>query len=377
VEAKVFQALALILAQPPYDAYLVEMKQAVQILTPLLAEYPNHPGIAHYLIHASDAPGMAQDGLEAARRYAQIAPAAPHALHMPSHIFARLGLWQEDIQSNLASEAAAEKVDVGGENRLHAMEFLEYAYLQIGHDNDAQAIMAEAKTISEADVDSRYGSYYPVVQTRFRTIYAIETKDWVAAARMAPTPGGEDAGEGLTLLTHAMAAGHLKNRTLAAQTLSATADRFKKRHKDKPLPQSGTPEAGFIDEIHAWKDFTDGKVTAAIQLLRPVADREAKEGKGELDLPVREMIAEMLLLSGFPEKALQEYELSLKTDPNRFNALLGAGNAAEQAGRGDLARDYYRQLLNNCAGATGPAVQALARAKLLNASTRSSASVER
>ncbi len=365
VEAKVFQALTLILAQPPDDANLAEMKQAVLLLTPLLKRYPDHPGIAHYLIHASDAPGMAQDGLEAARRYAQIAPAAPHALHMPSHIFTRLGLWQEDIRSNLASEAAAEKSDAGAENRLHAMEFLEYAYLQIGHDDDAQAIMAEAKAISEADVDSRYGSYYPVVETRLRTTYAIETKDWMTAARIEPTPGGADAAGGLTLLAHAMAAGHLKDRALAAESLRATKDRFKKRHKGKPLPRAGTREAGFIDEIHAWKDFADGNVTHAISLLRPVADREAKSGKGELDLPVREMLAEMLLLSGKPKEALQEYELSLKTDPNRFNALLGASEAAEQSGRRDSARDYYQQLIANCAGATGPAVQALEHAKLL------------
>jgi tetratricopeptide (TPR) repeat protein len=374
VEAKVFRALVLILAQPPDDANLVEMKQAVLILTPLLRQYPDHPGIAHYLIHASDVPGMAQGGLEAARHYAQIAPAAPHALHMPSHIFARLGLWQEDIQSNLASKAAAEKADAGAENRLHAMEFLEYAYLQVGHDDEARAIMSEAKTISEADVDPRFGDYYPFVQTRVRTIYAIEAKDWATAARLEPTPGGDNNGRGLTLLAHAMAAGYLKDRALAADTLRATEDFIKKRHKFKSLPRSGTPEAGFIDEIHAWKDFTDGNVTDAIQLLRPVADREAKVGKGELDLPVREMLAEMLLLSGKPKEALQEYELSLKTDPNRFNALLGAGEAAEQVGRRDLAREYYRQLLNNCAGATGPAVQALEHAKLLFASESSSAS---
>jgi hypothetical protein len=146
LEAKVFEGLALILAQRTGDVNLTEMKQAVKLLQPLLQQYPDHPGIAHYLIHACDTPGLAQEGLEAARRYAKIAPAAPHALHMPSHIFTRLGIWQEDIDSNSASKAAAENAHAGAENRLRALEFLEYAYLQIGHDDEARAIIAEAKT---------------------------------------------------------------------------------------------------------------------------------------------------------------------------------------------------------------------------------------
>jgi hypothetical protein len=136
IEAQVFYALALINSDPRDDVALINPKKAVAILYPLFRWHPDHPGIAHYIIHASDNLMMAQQGLEAARRYAAIAPAAPHALHMPGHIFARLGLWDDDIRSNLASKAASENpmVHVGAENRLHAMEFLEYAYLQIGHD---------------------------------------------------------------------------------------------------------------------------------------------------------------------------------------------------------------------------------------------------
>jgi hypothetical protein len=365
LEAKVFEGLALILAQEPGDENLTELKQSVNLLQPLLRQYPDHPGIAHYLIHACDTPGLAQDGLEAARRYAKIAPAAPHALHMPSHIFTRLGIWQEDIDSNLASKAAAEEVHAGAENRLHAMEFLEYAYLQIGQDEEARAIMAEAKTVPPTDVDSRYGDYYATVQGRFPTMYAIETRDWQAAARSELIAGYEGWGRGLALLARAIAAGHLRDHALAKVTLQDTDVFIKGQMKGRPLPRSGTPEAGFLDEIHAWADFANGDLSGAIRLLRPIADRQDKIGKGELDLPVREMMAEMFLIEGNPRDALKEYQASLVSDPNRFNALFGAGQAAERLGQRDVAAGYYRTLLANCGGANGSALVALSHAQMV------------
>jgi hypothetical protein len=363
IEAKTFYALALILAQPPNDVDLVDTKKAVQILTPLLNEYPDHPGIAHYLIHACDRPQLAQQGLEAARRYAQIAPASPHALHMPGHIFARLGLWQEDIRSNLASKAAAEKTDAGAENRLHAMEFLEYAYLQIGHDEEAGAIVAEAKTIPPSDVDPRYDNYYAIVQVRFPTMFAIETHDWIAAAHSEPLAGDDGSGRSLTLLAHAIAAGHLRDHVLAKATLQATQVLMKEQMKGRPLPRSGTGEATFMDEIHAWTDFANRDLHGAVRLLRPIADRQDKVGKGELDPPVREMLAEMLLIDGKASEALKEYQASLASDPNRFNGLLGAAKAAELLGQRDLAVGYYRTLLTNSAGANGEAMAELRHAQ--------------
>lgn len=359
LEAKVFEGLALILAQQPGDVNLTELKKAVNLLQPLLQQYPDHPGIAHYLIHACDTPGLAQEGLEAARLYAKIAPAAPHALHMPSHIFARLGLWQEDIDSNLASKAAAEKAHAGAENRLHAMEFLEYAYLQIGRDEEAQAIIAEAKTIPQSEIDPRYGNYYAIVQARFPTMFAIETADWQAAAQAQPMAGDDGSGQGLTLLAHAIAAGHLRDRALANATLQATEVFMRQQMKGRPLPQSGTAEAGFLDEIHAWTDFANGDLAGAVTLLRPIADRQDKIGKGELNLPVREMMAEMLLINGKAKEALKEYRASLASDPNRFNGLIGAGRAAEELGERGVAADYYRTLLANCSGADGSALVAL------------------
>jgi tetratricopeptide (TPR) repeat protein len=178
LEAKLFYALGLLAADPPDDTALTNPRKAVAILNPLLLEHPDHPGIAHYILHACDNPEMAKEGLDAAHRYASIAPASPHALHMPSHIFARLGLWPDDIRSNLASKAAAERNDgmhVGAENRLHAMEFLEYAYLQVGQDDEARKILEEAQTVEANDVDPAYPDYWTTVEARLPVLFAIET----------------------------------------------------------------------------------------------------------------------------------------------------------------------------------------------------------
>jgi predicted Zn-dependent protease len=150
---------------------------------------------------------------------------------------------------------------------------------------------------------------------------------------------------------------------LAKVTLQATEVFMKQQMKGRPLPQTGTAEAGFLDEIHAWTDFAKGDLNGAVRLLRPIADRQDKVGKGESDLPVREMLAEMLLIDGKTDESLQEYQASLKSDPNRFNGLLGAAKAAEQLGRRELAVRYYQTLLANCAGANGEALATLKRAR--------------
>ena len=361
IEAQVFYALALINSDPPDDVALTNPKKAVAILYPLFRQHPDHPGIAHYIIHATDNPEMARQGLEAARRYASIAPAAPHALHMPSHIFARLGLWRDDIRSNLASKAAAENpaIHAGAENRLHAMEFLEYAYLQIGHDEEVRAILTEGPTVKQADVDPRYPTYYADVQARYQALFAIETRDWMMAANLKPIEGGDWVSQSQTLLAHAVAAAHLHD----AQYAQAAAQSVESLTKLNPRMQSGAPRASVPDEIRAWARFSAGDIQGANSLLRPVADRQAKVGKGEVELPAREMMADMLLLSGKFTEALTEYQASLVSDPNRFNALLGAGEAAEALKRRKLAATYYRALLANCSGATGAAVGELRHAR--------------
>jgi hypothetical protein len=362
VEAQIFYALALLNSQPPDDVTLADAHHAVDILNPLLKRFPDHPGIAHYLIHACDNPQMAQDGLAAARRYAEIAPAAPHALHMPAHIYARLGLWQDDIRSNLASKAASEIKTgpaVGAENRLHAMEFLEYAYLQIGHEAEARAIVHEAQTVHPSDIDPRYNDYYPGVAQRYPALLAIETHDWAAAARLKLLNGTYWYIQQPTLLAHAIAAGHLHDAQ-AGKDVEAAIDAV--LPKDEAL-KPGATAATVSDEIHAWGEFAQGNVDAALSRLRPVADRQAKAGKNEVELPAREMLAEMELMADRPAEALKEYQASLVSDPNRFNGLLGAARAAEKLGQTSVAAGYYRTLLKNCAGASGAALREVKHAR--------------
>jgi tetratricopeptide (TPR) repeat protein len=356
LEAQILYALSLINSEPGEEAALANKKAAVAILYPLFRAHPKHPGIAHYIIHACDNPGMAQQGLEAAERYAAIAPASPHALHMPSHIFKRLGLWQDDIRSNLASKAASEDphAHVGAESRLHAIEFLEYAYLQSGQYLQATAIATEAKTVNASDVDPRYPNYYSIVEARYPALLAIETRDWSAAGDLK-LDGPNWFSHAQALLAHAVAAGHshdVEAGKAAAETLETSVAAY-------PLVRKGSPNAALPDEIRAWALFSQGDLPGAVGLLRPVADRQDKLGEESIEVPAREMLAEMLLLSGQFAEALREYRGVLESDPNRFNALLGAGQAAEGLGEREVAANYYRLLLANCTAANGGALVAL------------------
>jgi tetratricopeptide (TPR) repeat protein len=358
LEAKVFYALSLLTSDPPDDTALVNPRKAFAILEPLFRKYPNHPGIAHYIIHACDNPEMAREGLPAARRYALIAPSVPHALHMPSHIFAPLGLWQDVISSNLASKAAAERfgLHVDAENRLHAMEFLEYAYLQTGRTDEAIKIVDEGRLVKESDLNPRYIDYYPGVESRYPSLLAIETHNWQMAAHLRPLEGAPWGSEALTLLAHAEAAAHLHDPAageVAEQTIDASLLRA---HLHWDAPYLAIPR-----EVHAWAEFSKGNEQAAERLLQPIAERQETIGKNhEVEIPAREMLAEMLFISGKSGEALDQYERSLASDPNRFNGLLGAALAAKKLGRDDLARRYFRTLLSNCERADGAQTERLA-----------------
>jgi hypothetical protein len=352
-EAGVFYALSLLGSGPERDPGKANARKAVAILDKLFDEQPDHPGIAHYIIHACDNPGMASLGLAAARKYAAIAPSSPHAVHMPSHIFARLGLWQDDINSNLAAIAAADKMAAMHlhtmHHRMHSMDFLNYAYLQIGDDQNAKAQMDRLAAFHRQDVEEDYRDYYDGTLADFAARYAIERRQWKEALALEPVTGAAPGIQAVAWWARAVAAGHLRDAVTAQDALKHYEDRleaFKKTSK-------GYLAVGLRDEhdeVKAWAAFAQGKADEAVGLLRAAADDQDKLGKGESEIPAREMLADMLLELNRPQEALKEYEVSLKTDPNRFNGLYGAARAAEATQQKQKAAGYYAQLLKNCQG---------------------------
>ena len=352
-EAAVFYALSLLGSGPEHDANHTNDKLAVGILTKLFDEQPDHPGIAHYIIHACDNPQMASLALPAARKYASIAPASPHAVHMPSHIFARLGLWQDDINSNLAAIAAADKMASTHlhvlHHKVHSMDFLEYAYLQIGDDASAKAQVDALAAVQAADGDPEYKDYFEDHQAIAPAMYAIERREWKRALNLMPLMDVPPYVQLVTYWAHAIAAGHLRD-SAAAQDAVKRADELIEatRKSDKPYFAGDLKEVR--DVMQAWSDFASGKNDEALRLLRGVADKQDKIGKGETEMPAREMLADMLLEMNRPQEALAEYETSLRTDPNRFNGLYGAAQAAELTQQKEKAASYFGQLLKNCDG---------------------------
>ena len=366
-EAAVFYGLSLLTwDDPDSQDPLANAERAIGILNQVFRENPDHPGVAHYLIHAADAPQLAPMGLDAARRYAQIAPAAPHALHMPSHIFARLGLWQEDIQSNLASLQAARDpaIHVGAENQLHAMEFLEYAYLQIGDDKNAEEMVAEQAKIGFEQVDKNLVDYVNRTRANSPAMLCLERRNWKAAEALQPDPSAETYNQAITYWARAVAAGHLREVDATQQAVKQY-DSLLEATKQGSHSYRAKYMSTKRDEAHAWLAFVQGKDDDALGLLRAVADQQDAQGKGEVELPAREMLADMLLEMNRPAEALAEFENSMKVDPNRFNGLYGAGRAAELTHQAEKAARYYTQLLKNCENGINSNRPELARAKAL------------
>jgi tetratricopeptide (TPR) repeat protein len=353
-EAAAFYALSLLASEPDNDTTFANRKQAAAVLEKLFAVEPDHPGVAHYLIHSYDKPQLAELGLPAARRYAQIAPAAPHALHMPSHIFARLGLWQDDIDSNLASVAATRKaaaMNMGGEgHQFHAMDFLDYAYLQSGREADAQRVTDEVKAMAEKN--DMYGMDFDPrtdALVTFTARYVLEMHHWADAASLALVPGAEIGDNSVTYWARAIGAARTGNVADARkdvaeiEAIHATLVQKKKKYFAAAVEQDR-------QEAAAWVAHAEGNNDEAIKALRTVAEKEGAEGDEPLAIPAREMLADMMLDMNQPEQALAEYEADLKFNPNRFNGLYGAARAAEMAGKTDKSNTYYSQLVKVCAG---------------------------
>jgi tetratricopeptide (TPR) repeat protein len=355
-EAAAFYALSLLAAEPDHDKTNEYRKKAAAVLEKLFAEEPNHPGVAHYLIHTYDKPDMAQQGLPAARKYAQLAPGAPHALHMPAHIFARLGLWQDDIDSNIASVAATRKeaaIHMGGEgHQFHALDFLVYAYLQTGREQDAQKIIDDVQAMPP--VKDMYGMGFDPRQfalSAFPASYALELHQWNEAAQLVPVSGAGDFDQSITYTARAIGAARSGNVPQAHKEIEQLEGIQRKLNANKKK-ERGEYE-GVTDELteaKAWLAYAEGKHEEAVRLLRTVADKEEGEAEASQGVPAHEMIGDMLLEDGHAEQALAEYEATLKTNPGRFNSLYGAAEAGERAGKHDKASAYYSQLVRNCDG---------------------------
>ena len=361
-EAGVFYALALIATgtMSPDKTY-ARQKEAAQILNQVLAREPQHPGVAHYLIHSYDYPALAELALPAARSYAKIAPASAHAQHMPSHIFIRLGLWQEAISSNLDAHSAAKSFAVRNhisgawDEQLHAMDYLVYAYLQRAQDKHAAGVLDELNRLQKVEPPTFKVAYaYTAIPAR----YALERRQWREAATLNMPPG--QLGEFL-LSQFPWAKAHLHfARAIGAARSGDTVAAAREVDELAAIRQELVEVKGDYDwakqvDIQrllasAWVEYAEGKHDEALKLARSAADLDDATEKHPVTpgsiLPAREQLGELLLELKQPAAALQEFETSFQSTPNRFNGLYGAARAARLAGNRKSANVYYRKLLD-------------------------------
>lgn len=342
-EAQVFYALSLIANASPMDQTYAAQNEAAGILEPLYKKYPDHPGIPHYLIHAYDNSKLASRGLAAARAYSKIAPSAPHALHMPSHIFTRLGYWDDSIDSNLAARAAAhQQGDVGEE--LHAMDYLTYAYLQRGQSPKAQKVLEDLRSKPELKAaDFKIGYAATAMPVR----YAIENRQWEAASNIELIEGSSPQ---VAAIAHwARAVGFARS----GKPDSAGPEIAKLEDCEARLKASGneywrTQTHILLLEAQAWTAQSKGKSDEAVSLLRSAADAEDAVEKLPVTpgpiVPAREQLGDLLLVLKHPEQALNEFEVSLTTAPRRRGALSGAAQASENIGDLKKAKEFRAAL---------------------------------
>ena len=329
VEAQVFYALALLANASPADKTHAKQKMAAQVLEPLDRDYPQHPGIPHYLIHACDNAELAPQGLSAARAYSRIAPSAPHALHMPSHIFTHLGLWEDSISSNLAArEAAHQQGDTGEE--LHAMDYLVYAYLQRGRDKDATEVIQQLKSMPNLDVGDFKIAY---ASTAMPVRYAVERGRWADAVGLVPPAGTPPHVVAITVL----GSGHGIRPKWTCHR-GARGDGSRLRQIEQQLRTLGndywaTQVEILGHEVAAWSAQTDSKPDQAEALMRASADEEDAIEKLPVTpgpiVPAREQLGSLLLEQNQPAVALKEFRIALANAPGRLGAIQGAARAAQ------------------------------------------------
>jgi tetratricopeptide (TPR) repeat protein len=363
-EAAVFHALALNITLDPSDKTYRNQLKAAAILEKVFAEQPDHPGVAHYLIHSYDFPPIAAKGLPAAKRYASIAPAAPHALHMPSHIFTRVGSWQESIETNRASaKAAADTLAAGGSETglrsyegLHAYDYMMYGYLQLARDREARALVEEVTATRKLNVDHFAGAFaLAAIPAR----YALERGRWADASRLSPSPADLawnrfPQAESIVWFARGLGAARSGNPARARQDLARIETLRDTMTAAKSLYWAHQSEVQRL-AVAAWIARAEGRKEEALSLMR--ASAEAEDGTEKHPVtpgsikPARELLGEMLIELGQPAAALKEFEASHRVEPNRFQGLYGAGRAAELAGDTTKARTYYGRLVTLGEGA--------------------------
>jgi len=352
-EATIFYALAVAAAADPADKTYSRQLKAGGMLDALYAKYPDHPGLAHYIIHAYDVPPLAARASGAAQHYSQIAPSTPHALHMPSHTFTRLGDWQASIDANIASAAAARSASQPVDE-LHAYDYLVYAYLQTGQDLAAQHVVESAvEVFSRFDPGVLIGgagspatAYFAHAAIPAR--YALERRAWADAARLEPTPSPFPHTDAITYFARGLGAAHLKDHAAARSaidSLEQSRDKLTRMKEDYWANQVEIER----QEVVAWLAFAEGKPQDALAELRTAAELEDKTEKSAVSpgplAPAREMLGELLLEWKRPSEALREFESTLIKEPNRFWSLYAAAEAAKLSGDRPTAQMYFQKLL--------------------------------
>ena len=374
-EAAAFYALALAFAADPADKTYADQLKAGSILETLWRAQPEHPGLAHYIIHTYDVPALAPRAVEAARRYAKIAPDAPHALHMPSHTFTRLGYWQDSIDTNILSAAAAREANATFEE-LHATDYEVYAYLQTGQDAAAKRLVealpgtiARIGTAAGASAAAPLAGSYAAAAIPAR--YALERGAWTDAARLEMHPSRFAYVDAITWFARAVGAarsGDAATARAAVAELRKSAERLGRENEPYWTEQVAIQQLG----ASAWLALAEGRAAEALAAMREAADREDRTEKSAVSpgplAPARELLGEMLLQLAQPNEALAEFQKTMAKEPNRFRGIAGAARAAAQAGDASASRKYYQQLLQICARADAPGRPELqaARAALKN-----------
>jgi hypothetical protein len=355
-EAQIFYACAIAAAEDPADKTYAGRLKAGAILENLFQEEPDHPGLAHYIIHTYDVPPLAGRALEAARRYSEIAPDAPHALHMPSHTFTRTGYWQDSIRSNLAAAAAAKREGQTAEE-LHATDYEAYAYLQTGQDEAVRRIVS-----SLPEIESRFdpkavigGAGGPV--TGFFALaaiparYALERGDWKQAAQLTPRETPFPHTEAITWFARGLGSARLGQSKTAYEAVTAL-----KKIREQLANAGESYWALQVEiqqrEVAAWARMAEGEKEDALRQIESAAKLEDGTEKSAVTpgplAPARELFGEMLLAASQPAAALAQFETTMKKEPGRFRTLYGAGKAAQLAGNGDVSRRYFQDLLKVC-----------------------------